>query len=511
METRNSGIIQENLSNAPELDATTATTATTTTTVPSIENDDWVQVISGLNFYYALHNSGNVAAWGKNPYGKLGLGKENKDKKYKQPEWIKDLQDVKKIFTSEAPYALTFFLLNNGTVLACGHHFQGDTGYRTKEEYFTPTPIQGLTNIINIIPSPFGTSTFFIDSEGKVFCFGGNDKGQLGIGNTDNQSLPIQVKIQEKVKEVICDQGTTYFLTTDNTVYGCGDNSKGQLGLGDNLGDNNDPSIPTRIKGLDNVSQVKTFHRKAFFITHNGELFVCGDNLKIVRVNGLTEYQRDNRHTLQRVSINFAVKEIHEDRFKVGKTFLLKDSNNQVYGITDVFADEPTVVSIPELSNLKKIVNTMNSSFYLLSDGNAFVRGHNSWGHMGLNKALTPAERGRGVTMSSEPIPLTSIHKHNLYSSLDNLPPFKDISSNDRRTYFLTENGKIFWSGKGSQDENFIYRYYQPFEHPILSQIGKLGPSMMLARVSDSSSTLFGAATIATTTTAVDFKANNKY
>ena len=86
---------------------------------------------------------------------------------------------------------------------------------------------------------------------GKVHCWGANQYGQLGQGNTiaigDNELPKIvgPVDLGADAKAVVAGENHTCALTTANTVRCWGRSDVGQLGLGsvNSLGDNEKPSV----------------------------------------------------------------------------------------------------------------------------------------------------------------------------------------------------------------------------------------------------------------------------
>lgn len=73
-----------------------------------------------------------------------------------------------------------------------------------------------------------------ITKEGKLYSWGRNETGQLGLGNTDRQDIPQLVETLEdhNIVAVSCGRRHTLFLTDEGKVFACGENKMGQLGLG---------------------------------------------------------------------------------------------------------------------------------------------------------------------------------------------------------------------------------------------------------------------------------------
>jgi alpha-tubulin suppressor-like RCC1 family protein len=91
-----------------------------------------------------------------------------------------------------------------------------------------------------------GTSTCACKSDGSLWCWGDNGKGQLGNGTTDRSLLPIAVPGIGRVIDVVVLQRTTCALAADGAVWCWGSNMQGLLGNGSTV----DSSSPVRVTGL---------------------------------------------------------------------------------------------------------------------------------------------------------------------------------------------------------------------------------------------------------------------
>lgn len=82
------------------------------------------------------------------------------------------------------------------------------------------------------------TNLFVVGDDGKVYGSGSNGYGQLGIGNTIDQTTATAMQgfghslTDPRAKHVQSGGGTTVIFTTDNRVYTVGNNNGGQLGDG---------------------------------------------------------------------------------------------------------------------------------------------------------------------------------------------------------------------------------------------------------------------------------------
>ena len=70
-----------------------------------------------------------------------------------------------------------------------------------------------------------GNTTFLIESDGTVKGWGRNDKGELGIGTTEDEHSPVMINGLSNIKEIIpAKSGREYFLAIDydGNVYSWG-------------------------------------------------------------------------------------------------------------------------------------------------------------------------------------------------------------------------------------------------------------------------------------------------
>ena len=70
----------------------------------------------------------------------------------------------------------------------------------------------------------------------SVFTWGRGEDGQLGLGDTNDQDLPVLVEALQgrSVEFIACGSGHTVVLTGDGKVYTWGRGDDGRLGHGDN-------------------------------------------------------------------------------------------------------------------------------------------------------------------------------------------------------------------------------------------------------------------------------------
>ncbi|NWU38838.1 RPGR regulator, partial [Hylia prasina] len=118
-----------------------------------------------------------------------------------------------------------------------------------------------------------------ITGKGKLYMFGSNDWGQLGLGSKSTVSKPTCVKAlkPEKPKLAVCGRNHTLVYTEKGNVYAAGGNSEGQLGLGDT----EERTTFQLISFFTNQHKIKQLSAGSYTsaaVTEDGQLFVWGDN-----------------------------------------------------------------------------------------------------------------------------------------------------------------------------------------------------------------------------------------
>jgi alpha-tubulin suppressor-like RCC1 family protein len=119
-------------------------------------------------------------------------------------------------------------------------------------------------------------------STGRLYAWGYNHYGQLGVGNKTSSGTP-QITLTDNVVDFWTVGGHStcvYVLKTDGNIYGCGYNGYGQLGFGDTT----DRSTWELIPGLINKNITKMFMNgyegtiTAYALSDDKKLYVAGYN-----------------------------------------------------------------------------------------------------------------------------------------------------------------------------------------------------------------------------------------
>ena len=201
----------------------------------------------------AVYENGSLYCWGRNNYGQLGLGFTSNQEL--TPQFV-DVGAGKTIAMMESSgsgnqasgiLTQTCAVLNDGQLLCWGNNDDGQLGIgnTTSGGVWDPTAVDlGSGRKAISIALSNGASCALLDDQ-SVKCWGKNNKGQLGLGNTSSNDVltPHLVTFTGSSKPVKLFGALTAFCALmDNGSVACwGGNSEGQLGLGDQA----DRNIPT--------------------------------------------------------------------------------------------------------------------------------------------------------------------------------------------------------------------------------------------------------------------------
>jgi alpha-tubulin suppressor-like RCC1 family protein len=179
---------------------------------------------------------------------------------------------------------------STGRVFTWGLNNDGQLGDGTTVSKNSPTNITSMFDldtddrIVGVTAGSFHTIAYTL--AGSVFVWGLNNHGQLGNNQTDSQSLPVNIddtlgfEIGEVPVQVAAGDSHTLILTNMGKVFAFGGNGHGQLGIGTT----SDQLIPRDIVPLlgleqdEHVTQLVAGHLNSAIATNNGRMFVFGSN-----------------------------------------------------------------------------------------------------------------------------------------------------------------------------------------------------------------------------------------
>lgn len=134
-----------------------------------------------------------------------------------------------------------------GAMLTFGWGLYGQCGQGSTDDELSPTCVSSLLGIRIESVAAGLWHTVCTSADGDVYAFGGNQFGQLGTGSEQAETLPRLLDAPSlesmHVKVVSCGARHTAIVTGDSKVFCWGWNKYGQLGLSDVI----DRNIPSQV------------------------------------------------------------------------------------------------------------------------------------------------------------------------------------------------------------------------------------------------------------------------
>jgi len=142
---------------------------------------------------FVIDFEGNVFSFGKNRHYSLG---HNDTTSRSTPQKVNNLEEIGSVSCSLEGYYSSFFLGKNYKIWCCGQNNYGQLG----NENINSQQLHIMQNIPDIQQISAGglCFTMMVDQEGYLWAMGYNTTGELGIGNNDDQLIPLRLTTLDK-------------------------------------------------------------------------------------------------------------------------------------------------------------------------------------------------------------------------------------------------------------------------------------------------------------------------
>ena len=231
-----------------------------------------IDIVYGQRHVMARTEVGEIYSWGDNRFGQLGNNTFF--------ESLKPILVGNHIQSLACGSYHTLALTITGQVFAWGRNNYGQIGIGSNHDQLIPVKVSALDNE-NIRLVKCGSShSFALTDNGKLYAWGGNSFGQLGLGNCIHQTMPTIVKfsVDVPVKSVACGEYHTLILMITGEIYSCGRNDQWQLGC-TQISSSEGSLVPVRISCQDRFESIASHFATNFSaaISTSGYCYVWGD------------------------------------------------------------------------------------------------------------------------------------------------------------------------------------------------------------------------------------------
>jgi alpha-tubulin suppressor-like RCC1 family protein len=232
---------------------------------------NWSQVAAGDSHSLAVKANGTLWAWGNGQNGKLG---NNSTASAYSPTQIGALTNWSQV---SGGHQFSAAVKTNGTLWTWGEGNRGVLGnnggfYSARS---SPAQVGALTNWAQV--SAGYRHMAAVKTDGTLWSWGYNQRGELGDGTAIARSSPVQVGALTNWAQVSAGTSITAAVKTARTLWTWGYATYGALGNNTGSGAFN-ASSPTQVGSLTNWAQVSAGRSRHMAVKTDGTLWGSGRN-----------------------------------------------------------------------------------------------------------------------------------------------------------------------------------------------------------------------------------------
>jgi alpha-tubulin suppressor-like RCC1 family protein len=278
---------------------------------------------------------------------------------------------------------ITFTTRNYNIMLAWGHNNYGQLGIGNTDEQTTPIQLNNENKWKNVESSIF--HNIALKEDGTLWGWGGNSNYELGLGNTTDQLSPIQIGNSSNWKVITVGSSHSLGIKEDGTLWAWGYNASGQLGLGHNHIQN----IPTKVGTDSDWESISSGGSHLIAVKEDGSLWAWGFNNdgqlglgNLLSVNIPTQIGNENNWKSIEAggAHNFAFKED-------GSLWVWGRNDTRQLGIGN---NEDKMVPFPIVNqnDWQSVIAGGNFSIGIKQGGSLWTWGDNNLGQLGIGNNI---------------------------------------------------------------------------------------------------------------------------
>ena len=240
-----------------------------------------VAIAAGHTQSLALTSEGRVYACGANNFGQLGDGSTTSRTEMVAVDASGVLADLK-VTAIATGSGHSLVLGENGRVFAWGDNSYGQLGCGNQTGSTVPVAVDAsgvlADKVVVAIAAGIGTS-MALTADGRVYCWGSNQYGQLGEGTTTSSTVPVAVTASgalagKAVTAIAAGAWHGMALSTDGKVFTWGSNGGGELGNNTRV----NSSVPVAVTISGNVQGIAAGEYLSLAVTSTGAVQAWGSN-----------------------------------------------------------------------------------------------------------------------------------------------------------------------------------------------------------------------------------------
>lgn len=228
---------------------------------------DWLSISTSGSTTCGIRAGGTLWCWGMNHRGQLGLGARG------------PLQSTPRQVGAEGGWAEvstgwfhTCARKQDGTLWCWGTNERGQLGLGDADPRSTPTRLGSRKDWSGV--SVGGRHTCGTRQDGTAWCWGSGEFGQLGEGSTRKRQRPVQIGADQTWVRLDASWAFTCGVTSTGRALCWGLNDEGQLGTGDRISS----TLPRVVAGSVTLASLVTANGHACGLDTAGQQWCWGSN-----------------------------------------------------------------------------------------------------------------------------------------------------------------------------------------------------------------------------------------
>jgi alpha-tubulin suppressor-like RCC1 family protein len=184
-------------------------------------------VAASFQHSHAIMN-GQAYSWGRNVNGELGNGTTGGFPNGS----VVPVSGLSSGVTAVGAGFAHVLAVANGQAYAWGYNADGELGNGTTTNSNVPVPVSGLSSGVTAVAGGGAHSLALVN--GQVYAWGNNGQGELGNGTTNNSTVPVAVSGLDGliITSITAGPDSNYALTSTSRLFAWGDDFYGELGIG---------------------------------------------------------------------------------------------------------------------------------------------------------------------------------------------------------------------------------------------------------------------------------------
>ena len=377
----------------------------------------------------AVGSDGSLYTWGDNAHGQLG--RDTTDKQDSHPSKAEAPAGVNFVHVS-AGYGFSVALASDGSLYSWGDNSRGQLGrtVTSNNPANRPHKVEAPAGITFIQASAGGSYVVALSSDGNIYTWGDNSAGQLGRAVTSNTPADKPGKADTPADvtftSVSAGRGHTVAVDTQGDVYTWGDNTHGELGRSTTSTPADKPGKVETPAGI-TFTQASAGESHSVAVSDDGSLYTWGNtaNGRLGRDTSSTPADKPGKVETP-AGITFT-------QASAGGTHSIAlGSDGSLYtwgGSAKTSSDRPNKVDTPAGITFTQASAGASYCLALGSDGNLYSWGDNDSGQLGRDTGSA-----QDASPAKDTFPRPGIPTHVQFDNVE----ASDLTKNSDGTWTVT-------------------------------------------------------------------------